>query len=193
MVETYQKCTDRLKTGGSFPKKHILDNEISEKYKKAVEKNGMHWELVTVGMHWRNVAEKATQTFKGNFKSILCGVATNFPLNKWDTLLPQAELTCNLLHQSNIAPNMSYQAYTFGTHDFNGMPLAPLGCAVTIHEKSSKYRTWAVHSVDGWYLGTLEKYYRCFDVWVKGTGAVRSTDTVSFKHKHITNPTVTPA
>ena len=30
-------------------------------------------------------------------------------------------------------------------------------------------------------------------MWVKGTGAVRSTDTVFFKHKHITNPTVTPA
>ena len=30
-------------------------------------------------------------------------------------------------------------------------------------------------------------------MWVKGTGAVRSTDTVFFKRKHITNPTVTPA
>ena len=32
-----------------------------------------------------------------------------------------------------------------------------------------------------------------FDVWVKETGAVRSTNTVFFKHKHITNPNVTPA
>ena len=30
-------------------------------------------------------------------------------------------------------------------------------------------------------------------MWVKGTGAVRSTNTVFFKHKDITNPTVTPA
>ena len=30
-------------------------------------------------------------------------------------------------------------------------------------------------------------------MWVKGTGAVRSTDTVFFKHKHIKNPTVTPS
>ena len=99
MVETHQKMIDRLKTGSICPEKHILDNEISEKYKKAIEKNGMQWELVPVGMHQRNFAEKTTQTFKGNFKSFLCGVATNFPLNKWDTLLPQAELTCNLLHQ----------------------------------------------------------------------------------------------
>ena len=30
-------------------------------------------------------------------------------------------------------------------------------------------------------------------MWVKGTGAMRSTDTVFFKHKHLTTPTVTPA
>ena len=34
MVETYQKMINRLKTGGIFPKNHILDNEISAKYKK---------------------------------------------------------------------------------------------------------------------------------------------------------------
>ena len=113
----------------------------------------MTWELVPVGMHRRNASEKTTQTFKGHFKSILCGVATDFPLKKWDTLLPQAELTCNLLNQFNIAPNVSEQAYTFRTH-FNLIPFAPLGCAVQIYEKPSKRRTWAVHSVNGWYLGT---------------------------------------
>ena len=40
MVETYQIMIDRLKTGGSSPKKHILDNEISEKYKKQLRKTG---------------------------------------------------------------------------------------------------------------------------------------------------------
>ena len=97
------------------------------------------------------------------------------------------------MHQANIAPNVSAQAYIKGPHDFNRMPLVPLGCAVQVHEKPSKRRTWAVHLVDRWYLGTSPGHYRCYDVWVKGTGAMRSTDTVFFKHKHITNPTVTPA
>ena len=60
-------------------------------------------------------------------------------------------------------------------------------------QKPSKRQTWAVNSVDGWYLGTSAKHYICFDVWVKGKGSVRITDTVYFKHNHITNPTVTPA
>ena len=42
MVETYPKIIDQLKTGGSCPKTNILGNEISEKYKKSIEKNGMH-------------------------------------------------------------------------------------------------------------------------------------------------------
>ena len=129
----------------------------------------MKRELVPVGMHERNVAENTTQIFKGHFKYILCGVADNLPLNKWDRLIPQVELTCNLLNQSNVAPNVSAQAYAFGTHDFNSIPLAPLGCAVQLHENPRKFRTWAVYSVDGWYLGTSQKHYRCYDVWVKGT------------------------
>ena len=64
MVETYQKCTNGLKTGGSCPKKHILDNEISVRYKKAIEKNGMHWELVPVGIHQRKVPEKQRKRLK---------------------------------------------------------------------------------------------------------------------------------
>ena len=89
-------------------------------------------------MHRINAAEKYTQTFKGHFKSILCGIATDFPLKKWDTLLPQAELICNLLHQLNIAFNVLAQAYTFEPRDFNIMPLAPLGRAVKIHETKQK-------------------------------------------------------
>ena len=59
----------------------------------------MKWELAPVGMHRRKVAENTTKTFKGNFKSAPCGVADDFPLNKWDWVIPKVELTCNLLHQ----------------------------------------------------------------------------------------------
>ena len=143
-----------------------------------------------VGMHQRNVAEKKTQTFKGHFRYIICGVAEDFPINLWGILIPQAELTCNLLHQLNVAPKVSAQAYAFGPHDFNRLPLAPMGCAVKIHEKPSKRKMWDFHSVDRWYLQTSPHHYRCFEVWSKHTGAERISDTVFLKHKHITNPTV---
>ena len=190
MVETYRKLIKRLNDAGIFPKKHILDNEISKGYKEAIKENGMTWVLVPVGMHRRNVA--GGKNFKVNFKSILCGVAGYFTMNLCDCLIPQAELTCNLLHQSNMVSEVSAQAYTFGRDNSNRMPLAPIGCAVKIHEKPSKRKTWGVHSVEGWYLQTYPHHYRCFEVWIKHTGAERISDTVYFKHKHITNPTVSP-
>ena len=152
----------------------------------------MPWELVPVGMHQQNVVGKTAQTFKGHFKSILCRVAEYFPMNLWDCLIPQAELTCNFLHQSNVAPKVSAQAYMFGPHYFNRIPLAPMGCAVPIHEKPRKQRTWDVHSVYRWYLQISPHHYRYFEVWSKHTGVERISDTVYFKHKHITNTTVSP-
>ena len=138
------------------------------------------------------MVEKTTQTFKGHFKAILCGFAYYFPMNLWDRLIPQAGLTCNLLHQSNVDPKVSAQAYAFGPHNFNRMPLAPMVCAVKIHEKPSKRKTCGFHSVDGWYLQTSPHHYRSYEVWSKQKGAELILDTVFLKHKHITNSTVLP-
>ena len=113
-------------------------------------------------------------------------------MNLWDCLIPQAELTFNLLHQSNGAPKVLAQAYAFGPQHFNRIPLARMGCAVQIHDKPSKRRMWGVHAVDGWYLQTSPHHYRCYEVWSKHTGAEQISDRVYFKHKHITNTTVSP-
>jgi hypothetical protein len=49
-----------------------------------------------------------------------------------------------------------------------------------------------MNSVDGWYLRTSDEHYRCHEIYVKHTRSVRISDTVHFKHKHITAPTLTP-
>ena len=58
-------------------------------------------------MHRRNVAKKMIQNFKAHFLSILTGVSSTFPNFLWEKLLPQTELTLNLLRQSDIAPAIS--------------------------------------------------------------------------------------
>jgi len=117
-------------------------------------KHKMTYKQVPPDMHRRNAAEKAIQTFKDHFIAILCGVDTAFPLHLWDKLLPQVELTVNLLRQATAVPTVSAYAYLWGPHDFNKMPLAPLGCAVLIHDKPAKRQSWATHASDGWYIGT---------------------------------------
>ena len=68
-----------------------------------------------------------------------------------------------------------------------------MGCAVQIHEETSQRRTWAPHSADGYYLGTSPDHYRAHRIFVKATNAERVSETVFFKHKYLTNPTVTHA
>ena len=49
-----------------------------------------------------------------------------------------------------------------------------------------------MNSVDGWYLRTSDEHYRCHVIYVKHSRSERISDTVHFKHKHITAPTLTP-
>ena len=107
-------------------------------------------------------------------------------------MLPQAEMTVNLLRQSNTTPNVSAYAHLFGIHSFSRRPLAPLGSAVQAHEKPDKRGSWAMHSVDGYYIGTSQEHHRCFRVWVKKTKAERVSDTIFVKHKYLTQPIITP-
>ena len=55
------------------------------------------YQLVPPHTHRSNAAERAIRTFKAHFLSILAGVAPDLSRNIWDLLLPQAELTLNLL------------------------------------------------------------------------------------------------
>jgi hypothetical protein len=67
-----------------------------------------------------------------------------------------------------------------------------MGCTVQIHKRSEKRGSWAFNSIDGWYLRTSPEHYQCHVIYVKKTRSERISDTVHFKHKHITQPTLTP-
>eukprot|EP00804_Cyclotella_cryptica_P028989 CCRYP_012408-RA/>CCRYP_012408-RA protein AED:0.21 eAED:0.21 QI:0/0/0/1/1/1/2/0/880 len=111
----------------------------------------------------------------------------------WDKLLPQTEITLNLLCQSNATPTVSAYAHLNGPFDYNKMPLAPMGCNAQIHEKTDSRGTWAFHSVDELYVSTSPEHYHTHRCHIKSTNSDRLCDTVHFHHKHITNPTLTPA
>ena len=75
-----------------------LDNKCSKEYKKLTREIwGVTYQLVPPNMHGRNTAERAIRTFKAHFLAILEDVADDFPRHIWNLLLPQAELTFNLL------------------------------------------------------------------------------------------------
>ena len=194
MIRAYDALLARLQQAGSKPRKHVLDNEVSDNMKHHIQVTcKLEMELVPPGCHRRNAAEVAIRNFKTHFLSVMAGVAEDFPENLWDRLLPQAEITLNLLRQSNSTPKVSAYAHLSGPFDYNKMPLAPMGCAAQIHEKSDKRGTWQYHTVDGWYLNTSPLHYRTHVCQIKETKKERLTDTVQFQHKRITNPTTSHA
>jgi hypothetical protein len=150
-------------------------------------------QLVPPNNHRRNLAERAIQTFKSHFKAVLAGVDDTFPMRLWDRLLPQTILTLNLLRQSNAVPTVSAWQYVKGNFDYNKTPLAPMGCAVQLHQSNDIRTTWAMKSIDGWYLQSSLEHYRCHVIYVKQTKSERISDTVFFKTKNLTQPTLTPA
>ncbi len=65
-----------------------------------------------------------------------------------------------------------------------------MGCAVQLHESTTRCRTWAEHKTDVWYLGTSNDHYKCHRIYVKKTRSEQISDTVFFKHRYITQPTL---
>ena len=62
----------RLKRASITPKKHVLDNEVSENMKNVIHNEcGIKMELVPPGFHRRNAAEVAIRNFKAHFLSVL--------------------------------------------------------------------------------------------------------------------------
>ncbi len=121
------------------PNMHILDNEASEAFKTEIKKN-CNLQLVPPDTHRRNLVERAIQTFKSHFIAILAGVDSLFPMSLWDRLVPQAVITLNLLRQANKMPSVSAYEFVNGKFDYKIILLAPLGCAVEIHESTNRHK-----------------------------------------------------
>jgi hypothetical protein len=135
MIRAYKRIINRMKAAGLGIGKHTLDNEALDAFKQYIRQQQIQFELVPPGNHRRNKAERAIQTFKAHFISILAGVDDKFPLSLWCHLLEPMELTLNLLRQSKVAPKISAFAHIHGPHDYMKRPFAPLGCAIQAHVK----------------------------------------------------------
>jgi hypothetical protein len=103
-----------------------------------------------------------------------------FPLHLWDRLLPQAEITLNLLQTSRLHPQLSATAHFHGLVDYNKTSFAPSGCKIIAHETPGKRGNWAPHGQHGYYLGPAMHHYRCQNIYISATASERIVDTLEF-------------
>jgi hypothetical protein len=95
--KAYDSVHQELTFKGFKPKLQTLDNEASTDLKNYFTANDIAYQLVPPHCHLRNTTERAIRTFKESFVAGLSSVDPSFPLHLWDRLLPQAEITLNLL------------------------------------------------------------------------------------------------
>ena len=68
LTRAYRSMMLRLKQAGIVPRKHILDNEVSEAMKNVIrDEYSMDMELVPPGCHRRNATEVVIRNFKAHF------------------------------------------------------------------------------------------------------------------------------
>jgi hypothetical protein len=179
-VNAYDTIHQELTVKGFKPKLQTLDNEASAALKNLFTINDIAYQLVPPHCHRRNAAERAIRTFKEHFVAGLSSVDPAFPLHLWDRLLPQAEITLNLLQTSRLHPQLSAAAHFHGLLDYNKTAFAPPGCKIIAHEKPGKRQTWAPHGQHGYSLGPAIHHYRCQNVYISATASERIVDTLEF-------------
>jgi hypothetical protein len=105
----------------------VLHNKASVTYKEAITfKWNAKFQLGPLDMHRQNWAEGAICTFKDHFFAILAGINSAFSPYPWDLLLPQTELTLNLLCQATLNPRIFVWEFFQGPFNFNKIHLVRL-------------------------------------------------------------------
>ena len=176
----WTKINNQLAYEGNEPQMYIFDNEFSNDLRNALTKYKIKFQLAPPHIHRRNAVERAIQTFKHHFLAGLASCNDEFPVREWDRLVPQAQLTLNLLRNSRLKPKLSAHAYLFGVYDYNAYPLAPPGVRVVAHVKPEVRSSWGFHGLDGWTIGASRDHYRCLRVFIPETNAEIDCDTLDF-------------
>ena len=106
-LRAFKVLEEHLCKRGPRPKLQLLDNEVSTMLKLHLHLRGIDYQLMPPHVHRRNAAKRAIRTFKNHFLAILCGTDPDVPLHLWCRLIPQAQITLNLLRKSQINPRLS--------------------------------------------------------------------------------------
>jgi hypothetical protein len=179
-VKAYGSIHQDLTVKGFKPKLQTLDNEASTALKNFFTAQNIDYQLVPHHCHRRNAAERAIRTFKEHFVAGPSSVDPSLPMHLWDRLLPQSEITLNLLRTSPLHPQLSADTHYHGLVDYNKTTFAPPGCKIIALVKPGKRRTWAPHGQHGYLLGPAMHHYRCQNVYISTTASERIMDTLEF-------------
>ena len=196
LIRAFKEAYETLVSCGFEPILHRTDHETSTDLIAAIKAKGLDYELMPPSNHRSNPAERAIQTFKSHFISTLNGLDRDYPASAWDLLLPQVNMTLNMLRTCGVNPAHSAYSYIHGAYDFSAHPLAPLGCRAVVHERSiangGKRGSWGNRGKVGYYIGPAMNSYRVWRFYIPETKGIVESCTASF-FPQIPMPTISIA
>lgn len=190
VTEAWQTMHNTLKRAGVVPNTYVLYNETSQELRYVFSQDNISYQLVPPYKHRTNLSERAIQTYKAHFKSCLSAVDPNFPLAEWDKLIPQTNLTLNLLRSSRINPKLSAYSYIHGNFNFLTIPLAPPGTRIVAHINPEKKGSYEFNGEMVWYVRSSLNHYRYVRYYFPKTRRERDYNTVEFLTHELTFPLV---
>ena len=101
-------------------------------------------------------------------------------MHLWCQLIEHSQTTPNLPRLSRINPLISAEAVLNEPFDYNKTPLTPPGTKVVVYETPEVRGTRSLHGVDGWYIDSVRKHYRCHRVYITKTRTERIARTAHF-------------
>ncbi len=92
-----------------------------------------------------------------------------------------------------MMPTIPAYAYLWKQHSYNANPFAPLECKVEAYLVPTIWESWAPHMASGFYVGNAWDHYWCHEIYISDTCHTQVCNTVFFKHKYLTMPTIIAA
>ena len=130
----------------------IMDNKSPPTFQKEIRDKIIYFQTSSPVIYYHNVDERAIIMLKYHFISGLFSTDPNFPMQNWDQLLDQADITLNLLCPSRLNPKISSYTKMNGIFEYNRTTMAPPGTIMLVHEKPHNRGTWAPHIQEVWYV-----------------------------------------
>ena len=183
-IRVFQDINGHLPTRGLKPNHMQLDNEASPEFQVLLKDKCINYQLAPPFMHRRNSEERDICTFNNNFIAGLCTTDPDFPMQNWDRLLEQAEITLNLLRPSRLKPRLSAYVQLNGEFYFNPTPMAPPGTRTLVNDKPHNRGTWAPHEHEVWYVRPAILHYRYLTSYIPKMDKERISDTTDFPLQH---------
>lgn len=186
-------CHEFFKSRGLDGTYVTLDNEWSHHTIVWFNAAKIKYQLAPVGQHRTNRAERAIQTFKRHFLSIMCGADPGFPLNLWHTCVHQAEITLNLMRLCPWDHSMSAWEGLHGRPwNWDAHPMGPIGSKVVMHEYPASRGSWQPSGTVAYYVGPAPHHYRCWTVVNPATSKTRVASCLEWMRPALKMPGSSP-